>query len=99
MPIISGSQGSSGALARLALSTLTGSAANFDFQNISQAYTHLLVVIAARGDTAATSTAINGKLNNDGGANYDREQISGAGSSATSNTGVSAATAFFAGTA
>lgn len=64
-------------------STLGGSAANVDMTSIVGTYAHLLLVVYARGDAAATSAALNMRLNNDSAANYDFQQSQAAGTFAT----------------
>jgi hypothetical protein len=78
--IVSRSGGSGGgAQTQLFDSTLGGAAASFDITPISGAFNHLLLLIQGRGDTAATSTTVLLKFNNDGGANYDTELVTAAG--------------------
>ncbi len=45
--------------------------------NIPQTYRELRLVVDARGDTAATTTPINLRFNNDSGANYDYQFVQG----------------------
>lgn len=61
--------------------TLGGSAANVDVSSIVSTYAHLLVVVYARGDTAATSTPVNLRFNGDAGANYDSQELQASGAS------------------
>lgn len=42
---------------------------------IPSTYAHLLVVVYARGDTAATNIQVSMRFNNDSAANYDWEQV------------------------
>jgi hypothetical protein len=58
---------------------LGGSAANVDITSISATYAHLMVVVYARGDTAATNTALGVRFNGDTAANYDYQTLSGQG--------------------
>jgi len=69
--------------------TLTAAAASINTGTLSQAYRDLRVEIFARGDTAATSTAVTMRINGDSGANYNFEQIraNGAAAGGTSSTG------------
>lgn len=58
--------------------TLSGTSADVQFLAIPQTYRDLEIVYQARGDTAAVSTFIDLKFNNDGSAAYQRERVSGA---------------------
>jgi hypothetical protein len=60
-----------GAAAQIFDSTLGVAAASFDVTGISAAYNHLMVVLSGRGDTAAGSTGVTLRVNNDSGANYE----------------------------
>lgn len=60
-------------------STLGGSAANVDITSIVGTYAHLMLVVYARGDTAASSTTSVLRFNNDSAANYDWQGIRGTG--------------------
>lgn len=66
-------------------STLTGSVASVTFSSIPQNFRHLLVKTQARTDAVAELDAIEYRLNNDSGANYDRLflTVNSAGVSAT----------------
>jgi hypothetical protein len=77
MPIISpvGGAGGGGAYTQLADSLLIASAASFDFQAISGNFNHLKVIIYGRSDTAAASTNLLLRFNNDSAANYDWENV------------------------
>jgi hypothetical protein len=57
--------------------TLVGSAANVDITSISATYAHLLVVVYARGDTAALLANLNLRFNGDATANYDFQYLQG----------------------
>ena len=59
-----------GGMAQIGDTTLGAPAAQIDFQNIPQTFAHLLALITARGDVAATLTALNLRCNGDVGANY-----------------------------
>lgn len=62
--------------------TLNGGTATFDFTSIPQTFTHLELVLIARGNGAAASNGVCGQINNDGGALYDTTRYgwdSGAG--------------------
>ena len=62
-------------------------APSFDIQNISQAYSHLEIVVQGRSDAAGNSTALLVRLNNDSGANYDCGRLySSSGTVARSDT-------------
>ena len=87
MPIISGSSGAAaaaGAWSLLSQQTITGGPANFDFNNIDQTKTDLLVIASLRGSNASTGTVSSVVCNADTTAAHysynDTEQ------SATSNT-------------
>lgn len=69
--------------------TLTAAAASISTGTLSQSYRDLRVEVIARGDTAATSTAMSMRINGDTGANYNFEQIraNGAAAGGTSSTG------------
>lgn len=54
---------------------LTAAAATIDIQDIPQVYRHLELRLYARGDTAATNTAVNLTFNGDTGNNYDRQYL------------------------
>ncbi len=64
--------------------------ATIDFQSISQAFRHLRLVVYARGDTAANTTAVYVTFNGDGGANYDRQGLYGTGSTASASESLGA---------
>lgn len=69
---------------------LGSSAASVDFTSIPATFAHLLLVLYLRSDAGATSAALNLRLNNDSGANYDLDAISatsGAPSGADSYAG------------
>lgn len=55
----------------IADSVLGSAAASFDFTSIPAHWSHLMVVLYGRGDTAATSTSLYVRFNNDSGSNYD----------------------------
>jgi hypothetical protein len=54
-------------VAPIATQTLGGAAASIDFTSLSQAYAHLMIEFSLRSDTAAKSTAIWMRLNNESG--------------------------------
>jgi hypothetical protein len=56
-------------------STLAAPAASFDVTAIGAGFSHLMVVLVGRSDTAALNTGVILKINNDGGANYDSENL------------------------
>jgi hypothetical protein len=64
-------------------STLVGSAANVDITSIVATYAHLLVVVYARGDTAAANTNQLFRFNGDTAANYDYQLLTGGGATVT----------------
>lgn len=53
--------------------TLGAAAASVDITPIVATYAHLRIEIVARGDTAATATAVVIRYNNDSAANYDHQ--------------------------
>lgn len=63
--------------------TLGASAASIDVTGISATYANLMMSIYARGDTASASTNTLMRFNGDTAANYDYQQLHGAGASAT----------------
>jgi hypothetical protein len=87
MPIISPSStgGGGGALAQISNQTLGGAAATIDFPGIAGTFNHLLLVLAARGDTAATAVVVNLQFNGDSGANYDIQRVTTAAAAAGGN--------------
>ena len=66
-----------GVVRPIAETTLTVAAASIDFASIAADWSHLLLVISARGDAAATSVALNARVNNDSGANYYSQDLRG----------------------
>jgi hypothetical protein len=66
-----------GGLGQIADSTAGGAVASFDFTSIPGTYAHLLVMCSLRGDTAATSAAVQARFNNDSAANYDDQRLTG----------------------
>lgn len=54
-------------------STLVGTAASFDITSIPGTFSHLRLDCYLRGDTAATTTVVSLRFNNDSGSNYDRQ--------------------------
>lgn len=58
------------ALTPLFDSTLTVAAANFNATGLVASFTNLLILLTARGDTAAADVLVKCQLNGDGGANY-----------------------------
>lgn len=55
--------------------TLGGSAATIAFSSIPATFAHLMLVVYARGDVAATFTNVNLRFNGDTGADYDIENL------------------------
>ena len=66
--------------------SLGAATASFDFTSIPQYYTHLKIMLQARGDRAATSDNLYLRFNNDSGNNYDTESNQ-AGLGTTENFG------------
>ena len=62
---------------QIADSTAATSVASFDFTSLPQQFAHLKIVIVGRGDTAAAATSLAIRFNNDSGANYASERITG----------------------
>jgi hypothetical protein len=60
-----------GFMRMLANVTLGSAAATIDFTSIPATFAHLRLVIVGRGDTAAGSTSLGLKVNNDAGGNYE----------------------------
>lgn len=71
-------------------STLVGSAASIDFTGIPTTYAHLMIVVYARGDTAASSTNLLARLNNDSAANYDNQFLSSQAAVSTASESLAA---------
>lgn len=81
----------------LADSSLSGTAASFDFTSIPAHWTHLMVVVYARSDEAlATVGALKIRFNGDTAANYDSQILDGIAAAVTASEQF-AATAGFAG--
>lgn len=64
-------------------STLGAGAASIDFSGIPTTYGHLLIIVQARSDTAATATNLLLRFNNDSGTNYDTQLHSGSAAAST----------------
>lgn len=73
----------SGYMRMLADTTLGGAAASIDFTSIPATFAHLMLVVCARSDTAALTTSILVRLNNDSAANYDSQYVLGNGGTAS----------------
>ena len=69
--------GNAGALVKLAETLLSSDAAGIVFANIPSTYRHLRLIVQARGSTAASDVLLLLRLNNDSGANYDRQMLEG----------------------
>lgn len=74
-----------------------GSGATFDFTSIPATYSHLKIVLQARGDTAAAGTAVHMHFNNDTAGNYDSETIDAINTTLTSGAQVATANNFIGG--
>jgi hypothetical protein len=73
--------------------TLLGSAASFiEFTSIPATHSHLMLVLAGRGDTGS-SPAVFVRFNGDTGSNYDNQALTGQGSTAAASEGLG--TSFF----
>lgn len=68
-------------LVKLAETVLGATAASIDFTSIPATYRHLLLAITIRKTTADGSYTV--RLNNDSGANYTLQQVSGSAAAAT----------------
>jgi hypothetical protein len=66
----------------VALAEASGSAASYDFQSMSQNFRHLLLLAFVRSNTAAATTPLLARFNNDSGSNYDFQTLSGANATA-----------------
>lgn len=72
----------------LADTVVVGSAAaSIDFTSIPAHWSHLIIELYARGDTAATSTAILMRFNNDTGTNYNYQLFTASNTTLTGATG------------
>jgi hypothetical protein len=82
----------SGFARMLADTTLVAAAASISFASIPATFAHLMLVGLARGDTAATSIALQLRFNNDSAANYNVEVLTAtaAVAAAATNTGLTA---------
>jgi hypothetical protein len=78
-----------GVTRQLADTTLGGATATIAFSSIPATFAHLLLVGQGRGDTAATATNLNLRLNGDSATNYSTQQVQG--SSATASAAVTTA--------
>lgn len=73
---------------QIADSTLAAAASSFDFTSVASQFAHLLIIVQARGDTAATVTSLSCRFNNDSGSNYDVFEIDGSGSTVSGAEGL-----------
>jgi hypothetical protein len=64
------------------------------FSSIPATYRDLIVVCRGRGTNASTAVNVLVRLNSDSGANYDRQYVAGANSSATAQASVAATDLF-----
>src|SRR6266540_4349678 len=69
---------------------LAAPAATFDFLAIPQTYRHLKLVLALRGDTAATLVDVNMRFNGDAGGNYNRQFVAFANTTTTGTESLAA---------
>lgn len=74
----------------IAGSTLAADAASFDFVGIPATYRHLFMLARLRSTTAALTTALNLRVNNDSGANYDVQTLVGLAGAASAGEGFAA---------
>jgi len=65
-------------------STLGGAAASFDITSVPTWGSHLMIELYGRGDTAATTVQATMRFNNDSGANYSVQAVSGVATTTTS---------------
>lgn len=73
----------SGAMVQLYDNTASGAIASWDVSTGLSGYNHLKIVLLARGDTAATSVAVQLRLNNDSAANYASQVMRGVAAGVT----------------
>ncbi|MGH2714799.1 MAG: hypothetical protein ACRDM7_13120 [Thermoleophilaceae bacterium] len=71
-----------GVIRPIAEVSLASPAATIDFTSIAADWAHLLIAWLARSDVAANSANLVLRFNNDAGANYDSQNISGTGTTA-----------------
>lgn len=84
------SNGTAPALVKIEEQNPTGTVVTFSSLG---SYTHLRIVYSARGDQVATSTNINLTFNGDTGANYDRENLNGSGTTASAGEAIAGTSA------
>lgn len=65
-----------------------GAVANFDFQSIPATFASLMLIVYARGDSAANFANLNLRVNNDAGSTYDFQVLT---ANSTTLTGVGTA--------
>lgn len=68
-----------GVVRPIAEATLGSSAASIDITSIAADWSHLFLIVYARGDTAAINANVLARFNADTGANYDGQQLYGSG--------------------
>lgn len=66
-----------GVSSKIAQTVLVATAATIDFTSIPATFEDLLIVVQARGDTAAVATQVSLRFNNDSGGNYDSQDLYG----------------------
>jgi hypothetical protein len=67
----------------VALAEATGAATFYDFTNIPQHWTHLMLVCSLKGNSGANLDFLWLRPNNDGGGNYYPQRMRGLGTTAT----------------
>lgn len=94
MPIVSGGGGSGGgAITQIAFSIAAATAASFDFQNVSQAFNHLRLVVQGRSDNVGGAALFGLQFNGDAAANYDYTNAITLGTAAVTAAAAAAVTA------
>ncbi len=83
----------SAALARIWETVADGSSGTVSITGIPATFRDLVLVVRGRGDTAATSVGVALRFNNDSGANYDDERVTGANAALSESTSVSGTSA------
>lgn len=63
--------------------SLLGSAASFSFTSLASSYDGLMILLQVRGGSAAASTTVNIRFNNDTGNNYAYQRLTSASTTVT----------------
>jgi hypothetical protein len=80
-------------LVRISETVSAGASGTVTITDIPANFRDLVIVVRGRGDTAATSVGVSLRFNNDSGANYDDERVTGANGALSESTGVLATSA------